>query len=80
MLLRRENAAFISPANSSVISEEGWRERERKESKRTEEKGRENRQQRGGGVAEVVCSTRIKQTELVPCEKKRQIKKTDVHH
>lgn len=71
VLIRRENAAFISPANSSVIrEEEGWREGEKR-------KPKDWRQQREGGVVEVVCSTRIKQTELVPCEKSNRSKKTN---
>lgn len=63
MLIRRENAAFISPANSSVIREaERWREETRGLQRR------EDRQRRGG-AGEVVRSTGIKQTELVPCDK-----------
>lgn len=39
------------------------------------ERGREKKAKglkttEGGGVVEVVCNTRIKQTELVPCEKR----------
>lgn len=53
MLIRRENAAFLSLANSSVIrEEEGWRE--------GEERKREDWRDNG--------STRTKQTELVPRE------------
>lgn len=64
MLIRRENAAFISPANGSDIrKEDGWREGEKR--KREDWRWAMKR-----GVVEVACSTRIKQTELVPCEKK----------
>lgn len=46
-------------------------------------RGLERREDRHGreGLLEVVCSTGIKQTEMVPCgKKKRQIKKFDRHH
>lgn len=44
MLIRQENAAFISPANSSVIREkEGWREGEERKLER-----RKDRQPREG--------------------------------
>lgn len=56
VLVRQENGAFISPASSSVIREE-------------EERREDRPQQREGGGAEVVCSTRIKHWEMVPCEK-----------
>lgn len=74
--MRGENAAFILPANSSVIREEEERgEGER----RKREAWRGGRIVVGrGGVAEAVRSVRLKQTELVPWDKKKKkVKMTD---
>lgn len=79
--MRWENAAFISPANSSVIREkEQWREGGGKKARGLERRGDRHERE---GVVEVVCSFGVKQTELEPCGKKkkmRQIKKSDGRH
>ena len=78
VLMRRGNAAFISPANSSVIREEEqwWEWKKRQRAGR-----RGGKIGMGGGVVEVLCSIRIKQTDLIPFgRKKRQIKKSDGQH